>query len=219
MKSIKLMKSIKMMKNIKVLVLLFLSLICISAQQNDKINLREYVKIQIEKARLKNQKAKHILQTLPPTAKVIPKRKKQTTKNKESKNKLLVSSKTLLKQKTNSERYSKIENLGGSKNNVLLKFFILLEASLLASIIVVYRRKKISFEKQMENELKKNISKIRKEIYIPSNYSNENRKKLISGKLIDTKKKNPIIALAKKLSLSKGELFLAAKIKALTDSN
>ncbi len=102
-------------------------------------------------------------------------------------------------------------------NIVLLKIFVLFEATLLAGIIVLYRRKKLGFKKLETKELKKNIKKLREENLIVSNNTslNELRKSLSSKDLPIKDGAKGITLLAKKLAIAKGEVYLAAKISLL----
>lgn len=102
-------------------------------------------------------------------------------------------------------------------NSILLKGFILFEATLLAAIVVVYRRKKVGFKKALKRELKENIGLLREEkIETTTNRNLENVRKSLTRKKINIKQgSHAITHLAKKFSIAKGEVHLAIKLNVI----
>ncbi len=95
--------------------------------------------------------------------------------------------------------------------------FALLELSLIAMLVYKWKERTATVNTMPETELKNNIEKIRLEKIIRRN--NEEiellRKKLGEGKIkLDVTRSN-LTRKAKELSLSKGEIYLAAKLKLL----
>ncbi len=93
--------------------------------------------------------------------------------------------------------------------------FAMLEFSLLVMLIKKWKDKNRNYESLSKTELRNNIEKIRLEKIIRRNNEEMEllRKKLGEGKIkLDLTKSN-LTRVAKELSVSKGEIYLAAKLK------
>ncbi|MFH1194305.1 MAG: hypothetical protein V1720_01255 [bacterium] len=116
------------------------------------------------------------------------------------------------KAEMNSELFSKSE---------ILKAFILLEAALLASLFIMWRRKNKSSDSQFNLKLKKNIRLLREErlATIDDSRLSKIRTRLNAQPIKVDDLGREIITKARKYSISKGEVHLAAKLKMLANSN
>lgn len=101
------------------------------------------------------------------------------------------------------------------------QMLFLLNASLVAALVVIIRRKKIELAKLKNSDLKENIKNLREEkIRIrPDKKLREIRKSLFSKKITPDSNGLQITEMARKLSISKGEVHLAAKLNLLYEQN
>lgn len=139
-------------------------------------------------------------------------------KNAETKN----DKKTSHEENTSSNNISKFNYSSFIKANKdsLMKAFFLADASLLAAIIVLYRRRSLKIKELKAALVNDNIQLLREE-KIGVKYQNQN-----TGRKIRLFKKDSmhingsesITKLAKKLNISKGEIHLAAKMKMLANN-
>lgn len=133
--------------------------------------------------------------------------------------KVKVESETVIKSGAEQSSYSNDSILSGLNSSVI-KIFVLVEAALLVSMIIVYRRKKISSKPEKVN-LKENILKLRNEEIQSLNDEKlaKLRKSLKNQRLEVKNMGRSITKKAKKLSVSKGEVHLAAKLNMLSGTN
>ena len=101
------------------------------------------------------------------------------------------------------------------------QILFLINASFIAAMVVVIRRRKLQLEQLKVSDLKNNIKKLRAEQL--GSLSDSKLKKIRTGLfkkniIIDNNGLN-ITSLAKKLSISKGEVHLAAKLNLLYEQN
>lgn len=104
--------------------------------------------------------------------------------------------------------------------NSFIKFFVLIEATFIASLVVIYRRRRLKASSLTEKMLKQNIKNIRDE-KIGSKFDKEltkKRKELKKLQANEEAKPAQITQLAKKLSVSKGEVHLALKLGLLSNN-
>lgn len=103
-------------------------------------------------------------------------------------------------------------------DSLLFKGFILVEAVLIASLYILWRRSRVRAGKASKERFKKNIIRLRSErIKTPINDKmGELRKSLHQSPDVRlTTDEELLTKQAKKLSISKGELMLAARLKML----
>lgn len=102
----------------------------------------------------------------------------------------------------------------------ILKGFFLIDASILAALVILWRRRRLKIESLKSELIKNNIDLIREEkIGLKLSKKNDNKKSKLFGKeSISIKNGESITKLAKKLSISKGEVHLAAKMKMLAEN-
>ncbi len=96
--------------------------------------------------------------------------------------------------------------------------FVLLEIALLTKLYMKWKERKRKTIRIPATDLKENIEKLRLEKIIRKNNEKVEalRRNLGQGKITFDVKKNNLTKLAKELSISKGELYLAAKLKLMT---
>ena len=197
------------MKRSLLIILIFSAAQILSAQTESKIeantiDIREMVKEQIEEIR----KAESMDEKNAETGESVT-------------NKAALIEKPAGENKSGAEvnSYSRESTLSGIDSS-LIKLFVLVEASLLAAMILIYRRRKIS-EKPEETNLKENIMKLREEKIEGVNDKKlaQLRKSLKNQRLEVKDMGRSITKKAKKMSLSKGEVHLAAKLNILAGSN
>ncbi len=127
-------------------------------------------------------------------------------------------------QKNIGENYSKIGVESTLTERLQLKdktrtlygiIFVVLELGLLAVLVKKWKDKTKSYNSLSKAELKNNIEKIRLEKIIRRNNEEMEllRKKLGEGKIKLDLTRNNLTRIAKELSVSKGEIYLAAKLK------
>lgn len=103
----------------------------------------------------------------------------------------------------------------GLSETILIRLFLLVDVILVAFLFVIWRRRKERINKELKAKFKSNIKKLREERI--KGKEDERLKALrknlqahpICGNLNDSS----VSSQAKKLSISKGEIYLAAKIK------
>lgn len=192
------------------LIVLFLNFISLTYSQNkdqNQVDLHKLFQQKVNEIKLKNSRnfktKKEILQNLPANSKVVKK--------------------TASVQNSPTNRsFKKVAKKNNSPitayKGILLKAFILFEASLLAVIVVMYRRKRIGFKNAAKKELKHNINLLRKEKLVNRSGSElvNVRKSLTRKKIKIQKGSLSITRLAKKLSIAKGEVHLAIKLNMIT---
>lgn len=114
---------------------------------------------------------------------------------------------------------SKPVNINGYKLNQFFEFaYFTAEAALLFFIVKNYKQRKSAMNKKKNSKLRKNISLLRNEMIKTPLYNKEQniREKIGNGDIgIDIKTQN-LTHTAKKLNISKGEVYLAAKLKLMT---
>ncbi|NMB83613.1 MAG: hypothetical protein GYA14_17535 [Ignavibacteria bacterium] len=164
----------------------------------DTVNISELVKMQIEQARLKEEISKSV-------ANETPKQYEEAEKAKSSVITIPVSSITTV------------------KNNRLVDFFnslsidvkIFLAVSTLILLTVLFRRIIIQLKKNEGKGLKKRIAMIREEDVIvkKDRKLSKTRKALRKIKVIENVPSGSLDLIARELSISKGEILLASKIK------
>lgn len=112
-----------------------------------------------------------------------------------------------------------VKNQAGSLDNGLfLKIFILLDLSLLAGLIVYWRRRKLKVGKAEKAKFKKNVTKLRSEAKFrrhPEVKKDEVRKNLQLDPVCDTADEALLRKHARKLSVPSGELMLASRLRSL----
>jgi len=181
----------------------FISFIYSQNNNNNNLDLRKLFRDKVNEIKLQNNKnlrtKKNFLETLPSTAKVV--KKSASVQNSPVKPYY----KKVIKKSKSSKN---------SIKSIYIKIFILFESSLLAAIVVIYRRKKLGFKKALRKELKQNIGLLRKE-----QLKSESADDLVNVRKSLTRKKikvqngtSSITKLAKKLSIAKGEVHLAVKL-------
>lgn len=188
------------------LVFSFFSIVFAQNNQQNNVDLKKMFQERVNEIKKRNttnlQSKKEILTTLPSNAKVVKKSASVQNSPIFTNNKKVV---------------NKSRSIIKSSNLNLLKGYILFQASLLASIVVVYRRKKQSFKKELKKELKQNISLLREEKLF--NHTNNElvdvRKSLTNKKIKLQQGSSAITQLAKKLSIAKGEVHLAIKLNVI----
>ncbi len=91
------------------------------------------------------------------------------------------------------------------------------ELAILVLVLVYWKKTRTDYKESNVNRYKKNIRAIRDERIKPTVLNKNSSKRKAMPKLIEKKKltARSITSTAKKLSISKGELFLAAKIQQL----
>ncbi len=149
----------------------------------------------------------------------ISKIKNKNSVKVENKKENLIIKNSVIPKKSVS-KISALQSFYLANKSVCVKAFVLIEASILAALVVLWRRRNQEFYNKREKFFKDNIKNIREEKIIPLEDFEEvqNRSKLIAKRIKDITNGKSITKLAKKLSVSKGELYLAAKIKLLTKS-
>ena len=196
------------MKKILVFALVF-NLFSLTYSQNKTgggVDLHKMFRDQVNEIKKKNARklnsGKAVLDKLPGTAKVV----KKSAGVQKSPNSFV---------RKKMAKNSKVSKAGTQQ--IYFKAFILFEASLLASILVMYRRKKIGFKKELRRELKENISLLRTEkLDVKPDKKLEGLRKSLTRKNINLKQgSNSITNLAKKLSIAKGEVHLAIKLNVI----
>ena len=107
------------------------------------------------------------------------------------------------------------QNKSGASDMLLTKLLILSVASLLAVVVIYYRRLKLNGGKQFKNVLKRNIALMREEkpLHLAENRNKSVRNQLLNDPKIFNTGFNDVSGKAKDLQISKGELLLATKIK------
>ncbi|MBI9073178.1 MAG: hypothetical protein JEY94_16365 [Melioribacteraceae bacterium] len=113
-----------------------------------------------------------------------------------------------------------INNFLVNNKSSLLKAFFLFDASILAAIVIFWRRRNQKIKAYKSSMVSDNIQLIREEkIGLEySKKSNKRRSKLFGKGSFKVESGESITRLAKKLSISKGEVHLAAKMKMLANS-
>lgn len=164
----------------------------------DTINISELVKLQIEQARLKEEMSKSAVD--------------ETTKQYEDVDKAKSSVITI-----------PVSSISTVKSNRLFDFFnslsidvkIFIAASTLIFFTVLFRRILIQLKKNEGKGLKKRIAMIREEEVIvkKDRKLSKTRKALRKIKVIENVPSDSLDLIARELSISKGEILLASKIK------
>jgi len=106
-------------------------------------------------------------------------------------------------------------------NYINWKIIVLLNAGFLAAIVVLLRRRKIELSKMRNKDLKENIKRLREEKIgsISDSKLKKIRTSLFGRKLKIDPNGAAITEIARKLSVSKGEIHLAAKLNLLYEQN
>lgn len=110
------------------------------------------------------------------------------------------------------------KDAGFQDNGLFLKIFILLDLSLLAGLIVYWRRRKLKVGKAEKAKFKKNVTKLRSEAKFrrhPEVKKDEVRKNLQLDPVCDTADEALLRKHARKLSVPSGELMLASRLRSL----
>jgi hypothetical protein len=121
------------------------------------------------------------------------------------------------------------QNYADDEKSTPVKVFFLVEVSLLAVIVLLWRRRKTSKRKttkstaaaKPQSEFKKNVIKLRQEKIEPKenpHLSKLRRKLQVSPACLNTKK-DIVADNARKLAISKEEIYLAARIKSYAMAN
>jgi hypothetical protein len=131
----------------------------------------------------------------------------------------------LLHESLSVEKHSSIINAPIDKQSEafiskksFVKIFIFLEGSIFIILLILTRRKRIEIKKYELSVLKENIRRLRGENIgsILNNPSYKNRRKLRFQKIkVDGRE---ITKRAKQMSISKGEIFLAAKLSSMMNN-
>ena len=103
----------------------------------------------------------------------------------------------------------------GLSEDVLIKVFLLMDACFAAALFIMWRRRKQRIEKEQKVIFKDNIRKLREERIKGKEDVRLKalRKNLQTHAICANLNDNAVANQAKKLSISKGEIYLAAKIK------
>lgn len=166
--------------------------------QQDTINISELVRKQIEEARSKAETSEFFVEEKPA--------QDTTTANIES---AVISIPVANISKTETNKVTEmIESL-----SINVKIFLAI--SIVILILVSFRRLLIRLKKNVGNGLKKRIAMIREENVIvkKDRKLSKTRKALKKLKLIENISGNGVELMARELSISKGEILLASKIK------
>lgn len=164
----------------------------------DTINISELVKLQIEQARLKEE----LFQS---TADETPKQYEDIDKVKSSVITIPVSSISTVKSRNLFDFFNSL--------SIDIKIFITVSTSILFAVL--FRRILIQFKKNEGKRLKKRIAMIREEDVIVKKDKklSKTRKALRKIKVIENVSTDSLELIARELSISKGEILLASKIK------
>ncbi len=197
------------MKKLVLIIILFFAAQILYAQPEMKIeantiDIREMVNKQIEEIRTAEAKEENRLEADESELKISPAETETEVANESG---------------SQVKTYSRESMLSGIDSS-LVRIFVLIEASLLAAMVLVYRRRKISAKPEKAN-LKENIMKLRDDKIEGSNDEKlaQLRKSLKNQRLEVKNMGRSITKKAKKLSVSKGEVHLAAKLNILAGSN
>lgn len=166
--------------------------------QQDTINISELVRKQIEEARSKAETSEFFVEEKPA--------RDTTTANIES---AVISIPVANISKTETNKVTEmIDSL-----SINVKIFLAISIAIL--ILVSFRRLLIRLKKNVGNGLKKRIAMIREENVIvkKDRKLSKTRKALKKLKLIENISGNGVELMARELSISKGEILLASKIK------
>ncbi|MGE5362993.1 MAG: hypothetical protein ACM3SM_02600 [Bacteroidota bacterium] len=103
--------------------------------------------------------------------------------------------------------------------SLLIKLFVIADISILALLVVMWKRRKRNIRKAEKKFLKNNISKLREEKVLVRRDKSMGllRSKLQTSSNIGRLNSKAKVKEAKKMSISTGELELAAKIKELNN--
>lgn len=103
----------------------------------------------------------------------------------------------------------------GLSEGTLIKIFLLVDAALVAFLFLIWRRRKERIAKELKAKFKSNIKKLREERIKGKEDERLNnlRKNLQAHPICSNLTDNSVSTQAKKLNISKGEIYLAAKIK------
>lgn len=106
-------------------------------------------------------------------------------------------------------------------DHLFLKLFIVAEVTIAAALIILWRRRRSEIQRAEKSHLKKNIMKLREEKVLVPRDKNLGmlRKKLQASSKITKLNKAAKARQAKKLSISTGEIELAARLKSLDKNN
>ena len=197
------------MKKLVLIIILFFAAQILYAQPEMKIeantiDIREMVNKQIEEIRTAEAKEENRLEADESELKISSAETETEVANESG---------------SQVKTYSRESMLSGIDSS-LVRIFVLIEASLLAAMVLVYRRRKISAKPEKAN-LKENIMKLRDDKIEGSNDEKlaQLRKSLKNQRLEVKNMGRSITKKAKKLSVSKGEVHLAAKLNILAGSN
>ncbi len=102
-------------------------------------------------------------------------------------------------------------------DNIYFKIFILVDIFLAALLFLGWKRRKNKIEQEVKSRFKKNIKKLREEkIKVrPDEQLGKIRKSLQKHPVVADVNEFEITKQAKELSISKGEIYLAAKLQAI----
>jgi len=164
----------------------------------DTVNISELVKLQIEKARLKEEMSQSV-------ANETPKQYEEAEKAKSSVITIPVSSITTVKNNRLVDFFNSL--------SIDVKIFIAVSTMILFAVL--FRRILIQFKKNEGKGLKKRIAMIREEDVIvkKDRKLSKTRKALRKIKVIENVPSGSLDLIARELSISKGEILLASKIK------
>lgn len=163
----------------------------------DTVNISELVRQQIEQARLKAELSQIMDEQVTTKEEVID------IKN---------STATIPAVSLNTVSNNKLVD---TFNSLSTNVKIFLAASLLIVLTVMYRRILVKIKKSVSSRLKKRIAMIREENVIVKKDKklSKTRKALRKIKVIDHVQNDRIDLIARELSISKGEVLLASRIK------
>lgn len=187
------------MKNLKLVLIFSILFSCYSAAQNQEssgidstVDIKALVAQQIIEIKEKEKSAE-----TRKTVQQVPAQK--------------LPSKKIVKAEMNESLLSKKD---------MLKIFIILEASLIAALVILWRRRNYNPDAQLLNKLRKNIRLLREERLATYNdaHLSKIRSALQTQPIKVDDRGRDIITKARKYSISKGEVHLAAKLKMISNS-
>lgn len=176
-------------------------LVAINNTAQDSIDVSKLVWNQIEAARLKEANQEN----------QVVDEKTEISKNEEMQSTLIPISVAVV----NKSSSNKILELLNSVS-IEIKIFFVLSALIILSVSL--RRVTIRFKKKIKNSLKQRIAMIREERVIVKKDKNisRRRKLLKKDKLINNLSEAGLNSKARELSIAKGELLLAARLKSFS---